>query len=100
MLKHVNSSEFREMVENKQDFIVDFYADWCGPCKMMAPIFEDFADKYNDKVFCKVNVDEAGDIAAAYGVMSIPMFMIFKEGQPIKKQLGVMSEDDFMKFIF
>ena len=100
MLKHINSSEFKEMVENKQDFIVDFYADWCGPCKMMAPVFEELAERYSDKVFCKVNVDEAGDIAAEYGVMSIPMFMIFNEGQPVKKQLGVMSEDDFLKFLF
>ena len=100
MLKHLSSKEFKEMVENKENFIVDFYADWCGPCKMMAPIFEEAAERYADKVFCKVNVDEAGDIAAEYGVMSIPMFMIFKDGQPVKKQLGAMSEDDFIKFIF
>ena len=100
MLKHINSEEFRKMVENKEDFIVDFYADWCGPCKMMAPIFEECAERYNDKVFCKVNVDESGDIASEYGVMSIPMFLIFKEGQPVKKQLGYMGEDDFIKFLF
>lgn len=100
MLKHLNANEFREMVKNKENFIVDFYADWCGPCKMMAPIFEELAERYNDKTFCKVNVDEAGDIAAEYGIMSIPMFMIFKDGQPAKKQLGAMSEDEFIKFIF
>lgn len=100
MLKHLNSNEFREMVNNKEDFIVDFYADWCGPCKMMAPIFEEAAQNYADKEFCKVNVDEAGDIAAEYGVMSIPMFVIFKDGQPVKKQLGAMSEDQFIKFLF
>lgn len=100
MLKHVGSREFKEMVASKEDFIVDFYADWCGPCKMMAPVFEEAANNYQDKVFCKVNVDEAGDIAAEYGVMSIPMFMIFKEGQPVKKQLGAMSEDEFIRFIF
>lgn len=100
MLKHCESEEFKKLIDNGEKVVVDFYADWCGPCQMMAPLFEHMAERYNDITFCKINVDECEDIAKEYGVMSIPTFIIFKDGVPVKKQLGVMSEDELINFIF
>ena len=91
----LNSENFaKEVLQAQEPVLVDFYADWCGPCKMMAPVVEKLEQELVGKAkVCKINVDEAGDIASDYGVMSIPTFIVFKQGKPTRTTVGVQSED-------
>ncbi len=74
--------------------LIDFYADWCGPCKAMAPIFEEIEAEYADKVtFEKVDVESDNDLAAQFGIMSIPTFVILKDDKEIDRKLGAMPKD-------
>ena len=80
--------------------VVDFWAPWCQPCRMMAPIFEAVAEKLNGKAkFAKVNIDEAPDVAAKFGVRSIPTLLIVKDGQEADTHTGLMRPDDFITFV-
>ena len=88
------AAEFKQMLAEKKTFLVDFYATWCGPCKMMAPTIEKLAEELADlAVIGKLNVDENGEIAAQYGIMSIPTLVVFKGGHPVKKAIGVQSKE-------
>lgn len=90
MLHITKLTEFKkEVIEEKiMPVLVDFYADWCGPCKMLAPVIEQFA-KENEKVkVVKVDVDAAQELAQEYGVMSIPTVYVFKQGKPTKQMVG------------
>ncbi|MBQ8031848.1 MAG: thioredoxin [Butyrivibrio sp.] len=83
-----------EVLKSDIPVLVDFYADWCGPCKMMMPIVEKMAEKYDGKMKVgKVNSDENNDLAARYNIMSIPSFLIFKNGEVIDSLTGAMSAD-------
>lgn len=83
MIKHLNNENFDDLIKNGIT-LVDFYADWCGPCKMLAPVLEqiDFVN------IIKINVDEHPDLATKYGVMSIPTLIFFKDGSEVKKEIG------------
>ena len=86
-----------EVLKSEIPVLVDFYADWCGPCKMMAPLVEQLAEELGDK--CKVgkcNIDENMAIAQKYRVVSIPNFVIFKGGQPVANFMGAMSAEEFV----
>ncbi len=98
---HVNDAEFEDKIENSSGYaIIDFWAEWCGPCKAMAPVFEKLSEKYEGKVvFAKVNVDEAGATAAKYGIMSIPSLVLFKDGKNVDQVVGHRSEEDLEKWI-
>ena len=78
-MKVLNSNEFNDAIKSGT-VVVDFYADWCGPCKMLGPVMESVAEKISDVKFYKVNVDESEDVAAKYGIMSIPSVFMFKDG--------------------
>ena len=87
---HLNESEFNEKVNSSPVAMVDFWATWCGPCKMLAPVIEDIGAKYDGKaVVAKVDVDENQALAAKYGVMSIPSVIFFKDGKEIGRKVGV-----------
>ena len=87
---HLNESEFNEKVNSSPVAMVDFWATWCGPCKMLAPVIEDIGAKYDGKaVVAKVDVDEQGELAMRYGVMSIPTVIFFKDGKEIGRKVGV-----------
>lgn len=83
MLKKVNENEFKEEIKEGV-VVVDFFADWCGPCKMLSPIMENLSEEMNNVNFIKVNVDECGDIAREYRIMNIPTVIMFKDG--VKKE--------------
>ena len=88
--------DFNKLIE--ADAVVDFYATWCGPCKMFGPIFEEVANTSNIN-FVKLDVDKAPDVARKYGVMTIPTIILFKDGKEIKRHTGFMSKEDLENFI-
>lgn len=93
----VDDSNFEVEVKNAdKTVLVDFYAVWCGPCKMMSPVIDKIADENPDIKVCKVDVDEAEETAVEFGIMSIPTIMVFKNGEPVETFIGVTSEDAIM----
>ena len=89
-----------EVLESKIPVMVDFYADWCGPCKKMAPLVEKLAADYDGKFkIGKLNVDENQDIAGRYNVMSIPNFLFFKGGEVVDQIIGGVAKDDIIACI-
>ena len=98
MIKHLsNPSEFEQEVQGPV-VVVDFYADWCGPCQMLAPVLEQLEKETSIKIV-KINVDETPDIARAFRIMSIPTLMLFKDGKLLKKELGYMPIERLREFI-
>ena len=97
MVTVVTSENFdQEVMKSTLPVLLDCYADWCGPCQMMAPVVEKFSEQYDGKMkFCKLNVDTDGDAVADYRVMSIPNFLFFKDGQMVKNAIGGMSPAEF-----
>jgi thioredoxin 1 len=90
----LNASSFDNFMSTDQPVLVDFWADWCMPCRMMAPVMEELAKAYAGKArFGKVNVDENPQIAGRYGIMSIPHFLIFKNGTRVEKIVGAVGRD-------
>ena len=80
--------------------LMDFYADWCGPCKMQGPIFEDLAKDFSDKVeFLKINVDKEGDLATEKSIMVVPTIILEKDGVEVQKWMGVTSKEELIKAI-
>ena len=92
-VEKVTSDRFDEAVlKSEKPVLVDFYADWCGPCKMLSPVVEQLAQESDAYRVCKINVDEAPDIASRYGLMSIPTLIVFKNGQVAATSVGVQSK--------
>lgn len=92
----ITSDNFEtEVLQSELPVLVDFYADWCGPCKMMAPIVERIAEGYDGRLKVgKCNIDDEGEIAAKYGIMSIPTIMVFKGGEIAMTSIGAVSQPD------
>ena len=91
----ITDSNFEELLASGKPVVVDFWATWCGPCKMLAPTVSEIADEYEGKVkVCKLDVDQAMDIAMSYGVASIPTLILFKDGEIVKKSVGVISKTE------
>ena len=88
-----------EVLKNKETIIVDFYADWCGPCKMMAPIIESIAEDDNSFKVARIDTDEADDLSREYGIMSIPCIIYFKDGKEVSRSVGLVSKDDLLKIV-
>lgn len=95
-MKIVNTQEFNELM-NEKAVLVDFFATWCGPCKMLSPVLEGVAEKMKDKVtIVKVDVDRSPDLAAKFGVMSVPTMIMFKNGRQVDAFSGYMPEANLM----
>ena len=92
-----NEKEFDEVIK-KDKVVIDFYAEWCGPCKMLSPILDKVSKELNLDIY-KVNVDEAEDVARQYGIMSIPTVMIFEKGKMAKKNVGFMDDAELREFV-
>jgi len=84
----ISECEFEETVNNGKTVVVDFYAEWCMPCLMIAPVIEELADKIKDVKFVKLNVDDNQELARKYGVSSIPCLIIFKDGKEVDRMIG------------
>lgn len=96
----INNTNWEAEVEKTDKVtVVDFYATWCGPCQMQGPIIEELAEERDDVKFCKLDVDEAREIAAKFGVMSIPTIMIFKNGEITYKEPGLLMKEELLKLI-
>ena len=99
-LNKVNNETFKQQVlENEKVVLVDFYADWCGPCKMLAPIVEQIAAENEQVAVFKLNVDEAPELAMQFGVMSIPTLIVFKGGKVANKTVGVQSKQTILNML-
>ena len=95
---HVTDKNFEaEVLKSNLPVLVDFWAEWCGPCRMISPIVEEIAKDLQGKLkVAKVNVDEAQELAAQFNIMSIPTLLIFKKGQPVEQMVGAMSKDQLL----
>ncbi|HON43936.1 MAG: thioredoxin [Planctomycetes bacterium] len=101
-MKEIKTTEEfqKNVLQNNKTVLVDFYANWCGPCRNIAPIVKEVSQELQDKIDTyKVDIDQAGDLAADYMVQSIPTFIIFKNGQAVDKKIGSMSKSDLIKWV-
>ena len=97
MIKKLDNQNFEnEILEFKGTALVDFYADWCGPCKMIDPIVEEIAEEYSDIKIGKINVDNAPQIAIKYNVISIPTLIVFKDGKEYDRIVGYTGKDSIL----
>lgn len=88
-----------EVMQSDKTVLIDFWAEWCGPCRMMSPIIDEVAETISDVKVCKVNVDEAADLASMFGIESIPTIIIIKNGQTVNKSIGLISKDKVLELI-
>ena len=99
MLKHINDvAEFDAAIKEGK-VLVDFFATWCGPCKMLSPVLEQLAEQNPDLLVLKIDVDEVGPLAARYGIQAIPTLILFKDGQQVDKRMGYQNMNQLLGFI-
>ena len=98
MLLHFDEQNFENEVAQGKT-LVDFYADWCGPCQMLSPIIEEIANECDDVKVGKLNIDDARDIAIRYGVQSIPTLILFEDGEPVKTLVGYRPKDAILDIL-
>ena len=99
MALEVTDGSITEVLSNNKIAVLDFWAPWCGPCKMLGPIIDDLAKDNTDIVIGKVNVDDNGQTASKYGIRGIPTILFFKDGEVVEKIVGVKSKDEFQGII-
>ena len=90
---------YSEVLAEKRMVVVDFWASYCMPCRMLIPVLEDASAARSDVKFCKINVDDAQDIAERYGVMSMPILIFFKNGEPVDESIGLITKDELLAIL-
>lgn len=97
----LNEKNFEEEVlKSEKPVLIDFWASWCGPCRMMSPVVDEIAEEMKDEVkVCKINIDEEQNLAVKYDVMSIPTFIVIKEGREIGRSVGVQDKSEIVNMI-
>lgn len=99
-MTELNTEKFDELLKGGKPVVCDFFATWCGPCRMLAPVMEQIAGEYGEKAeFVKVDIDQNMELAARYGIMSIPLVAVFKEGEMADKSLGYCSVSEMKEFL-
>ena len=97
---HLNEDSLKESLQSKKKVLVDFFATWCGPCKMLSPILEEIRNEIGDDIIIgKVDVDENFDLARSYGIMSVPTLLLFVDGEESKRIIGLKSKQDILNMI-
>lgn len=97
MALKITNSNYRELLAEGKPVVMDFWAPWCGPCKMVGPIIDELAAEYEGKVIIgKCDVDESGDVAGEYGIRNIPTVLFFKDGKQVDKQVGTATKAAFV----
>ena len=97
---HINQNNFEsEVLKSEKKVLVDFWAPWCGPCRMVGPIVDAIADERPDVKVCKINVDEEQDLATQFGIMSIPTLMVMQDGKVITQVMGARPKDAILKML-
>ena len=95
----VNKNNFDEIKSSDKVVLLDFYADWCGPCRMVSPIVDEIAKENSDVVVGKINVDDEQELASAFGVVSIPMLVVMKDGQEINRSVGAKPKAQILALL-
>ena len=95
----MTTTDFDKIIWRDALTFVDFFATWCGPCKMMGPVVDNLAEEVKNAKICKLDIDESQQIAGQYGVMSVPTFMVFESGQVVNKSMGVMPKESLVKLL-
>ena len=97
----MNEEEIKKLIDSKELTVVDFFATWCGPCRMLSPILEEIADEMKDEFkFGKIDIDENFDIAKTYGIMSVPTLVLFKDNKVVDKIVGLKSKNQILEILF
>tara|TARA_B100001778_G_C18484643_1_gene582045 strand:+ start:53 stop:379 length:327 start_codon:yes stop_codon:yes gene_type:complete len=100
ILKLTDAEFENQVIKSEKPILVDYWAEWCGPCKMIAPVLEEVASELSDKVLIgKLNVDENSETPPKYGIRGIPTLMLFKDGEVVGTQVGAISKNDLINFI-
>ena len=101
LIKHISDASFEaDVLQADKPVLVDYWAEWCGPCKMIAPILDEVSDTYKDKLqIAKMNVDENRDIPAKFGIRGIPTLMLFKDGQLASMKVGAMPKGKIVEWL-
>ena len=95
----INKGNFDLVKNSEKKVLIDFYADWCGPCRMMSPIIDEIANERSDILVAKVNVDDSPELASAFGVVSIPMLAVVKDGAIINKSVGARPKAQVLSIL-
>lgn len=99
-VKHLTKEDFENIMANEErTVLVDFYADWCGPCKAFAPLLDEFAEEHENTVVAKLNIEECPDIAREYGIRSVPTLIVYKNGEVMKRSVGVPTKEDLADLV-